>query len=238
MICKIFLVGEGKHDIGDLSDVPQYRTGAEGFLQPLLRRLAGEVFTLNIDGLKLSSFPKRRILREGAKRSRQAAQALELAADNGCHALVYVCDLDKESGESASSAERRRKRERLMREINEGFERARRLDNRLMGVKAHIAIPCRMIESWALGGLLGAVAASLGSTSPEDLWGDEDDPDSNHPKRALARHLGRRYSATDMADIANSLNIEALKVACPDSFLPFAESARTSVDSCIQDLAN
>lgn len=110
MTCRVFLVGEGPTDIGDLVELPGYRDGREGFLQPILRQMvAGGVHLEFFDGRKLTEL-KRRAKKEPPHhlQTRKAAQALALASVLGADALVFACDVDKAHG-AAKPVERRRR---------------------------------------------------------------------------------------------------------------------------------
>jgi DNA repair ATPase RecN len=105
----------------------------------------------------------------------------------------------------------------------------------LEAIHTAIAIPCRMIESWALGdrealaGLLSVQAAELDYAEPEDLWGDEDDPESAHPKCVWRRVTEERI---EFAEIGEAVAPAALAKTCPDSFPPFAEDVDRALRAC------
>ena len=87
-------------------------------------------------------------------------------------------------------------------------------------------VPKEMIESWLLADEQAYVAA-FGKKpehlpkNPEEIWGEKDKPDSNHPKRIMDRILGQyrkestKYTYTE---IAERCSIETLKIRCPKSF--------------------
>lgn len=54
--CRVFLVGEGPSDIGDLANPPSYRDEddrREGYLQPIVRKLVGPIEVMFFDGRRL-----------------------------------------------------------------------------------------------------------------------------------------------------------------------------------------
>lgn len=240
--CTVYLVGEGPNDIGALAHAHQYRSEGEGFLQPILRRLAGTDLRVRFDGQKLTSLPKKpRVSRSQGLRA-QARKALALAMELGADALVFSRDVDKTSGERATPSEIRKRHASMRREIAQGFA-----DYASAGppsaIPALIALPCRMIEAWALAdpSALGQVAHAPVSTlpsAPEELWGSEGDPGSNHPKVLLRHALGRAYSSADLASIATATDLETLQGQCPTSFAPFARDIRAAVSACATNPGN
>lgn len=218
---KVFLVGEGRHDIGDLAVEPSYRRDRPGFLQPIIEKiLQSEV---SFDGRKVSLLPKRRLTNLRQALARKASVAALLAWDAEADLLVFVVDLDRGTGARRSRArsDLARQRETIRSGCEVGIAE---------GLVCVPAVPCRTIEAWALGDR-GAVGALNGSSVPvdlpggkdaEDLWGQSRDPNSNHPKSVLARLLGREATQEDLSWIAEHANISTLRTACPFSFEPFA----------------
>jgi len=227
--CRVFLVGEGPDDIGDLAEHPAYRKGREGFLQPILRGLVAGRVELGFDGAKITHLPARPIRNPGKGHARKAAQALALAHVENADALVFVKDVDRTAGSAASAIERRKRIDETRRQIVAGFEAARSRAPVGKDIAAIAATPCRMIEAWALADW-DAVCAAAGAEhpdeakppKPEDLWGNEDDPASDHPKRVLERALGRRATRDDFAEIAGGTRVNEISARCPDSFRTFA----------------
>src|SRR5512140_1160457 len=236
MTCRVFLVGEGPTDIGDLVELPGYRQGEEGFLQPSLRhRVAGTVELKFFDGRKLSRMEKA-LKREPNRelQTRKAAQALALASVLGADVLVFACDVDKAHG-TATAAERRRRLREIRTSIDAGFAYAREIDADAERVLTVSAVPSRMIEAWALAdrealaALLEVPVASLDYRRPEELWGDEEDPASNHPKCVWHRVIERRHSH---AEIAECCRPRVLERECPESFVPFARDVDDAMKRC------
>lgn len=224
---RVYLAGEGPHDIGDLARSAPYRAGREGFLQPVLRRLVGDAMGLEFEGQSVTTLPRNRLDRPADALARKAGQALAGACEDGCCAVVMAVDVDKEAGRRASPRERARRIRNLRNRLERGFEKARKKDPDLAGIPAIVATPCRMLEAWALadadvlarlhGPHVRAALAKLGC--PEDLWGARTDPGSNHPKSVLRRLTGGK---ADMAAIAEKADLSKLATACPESFAPFA----------------
>ena len=237
MKCKVLLVGEGPSDIGDLADQPSYREGRDGFLQPLLRKMVGEDVDLEFDGCKLMHLPKKPLGKSNAGRlqAKNASRALAMASAGGMNALVLAFDTDKSPGDPAKRIERKRRLHLLRASAERGFAHEREHDEAAETIQTVIAVPCRMIEAWALGDrkaladLLDLPAESLDYDEPEELWGDEDDESSGHPKRVWRRVTEKRI---DFAEIGAKAAPSTLAKTCPDSFPPFADDVDRALRRC------
>jgi hypothetical protein len=192
---------------------------------------------LELDGRKLTHLPKKPLgkPRAGKLQAENASQALALASALGANALVLSFDTDKTSGTPAKRIERQRRLRELRKSAEDGFEHARAGDTEAEEIHTVIAIPCRMIETWALGdrealaALLGVQAAELDYGEPEGLWGDEDDSTSSHPKCVWRRVTGERV---EFAEIGAAVAPTTLGKTCPDSFQPFAEDVERALRAC------
>lgn len=237
MKCKVLLVGEGPSDIGDLAMQPAYREGREGFLQPLLRSMVDGRVELEFEGRKLVHLPKepRSRSRAGKLQAENASRALALASALGMGALVLAFDTDKTPGTRAKRTERQKRLRELRASAESGFEHTRADDEDAVAIQTAIAVPCRMIEAWALGdrealaGLLDTPARTLEYDDPEELWGDEQDPSSDHPKCVWQRVTERRI---DFAEIGAEAAPTTLAKTCPDSFPPFADDVDQALRRC------
>lgn len=238
-VCRVFMVGEGPSDIGDLSRERMYRNAEnprEGFLQPVVRNVVGPDLELEFfDGRKLVHLPP------GGKnqppqnlQTRKAAQALALATELNADALVFSCDVDKAHG-TATKTERRKRLRALRESIHDGFEHVRSADPEARQVATAIAVPARMIEAWALGDraalakVLEVDASTLNYAAPEELWGRDGDPASNHPKSVWNRVTGKQIEFSVIGEAADP---EVLRASCPDSFGAFAEDVDHAVEQC------
>jgi hypothetical protein len=227
----VFLIGEGPSDIGDLAREFQYREGQEGFFQPLLRRLAAPL-RLRFDGRKLASLPKRSpSKRSRLDRSRKPAQALALARDLSADVLVYVRDLDRQQGTRATPKNRAKQLREMLEDLERTFETAKERDEDLASLPVVVAIPAWMLESWVLADLDAVETAASRTVTrgtfggrSEDLWGDENDRGSNHPKCVLARLVEDRISAPFFAEVAQVISFDALASQCGDSYPRFIEA--------------
>jgi hypothetical protein len=96
-----------------------------------------------------------------------------------------------------------------------------------------------MVEAWALADA-EAIAQALDASrtpalppgSPEEYWGDEQDPNSNHPKCVLARTVGEDPPGDLFAQIAAHVRLDVLRTRCPESFAPFLTEAHQALDRC------
>lgn len=237
MRCKVLLVGEGPCDIGDLAKEHTYRKGREGFLQPLLRTMASGELELEFEGRKLMHLPKHPLgkPRAGKLQAANASRALALASDLDASALVLAFDADKTPGAWAKRIERQRRLRELRKSAEAGFEHTRASDADAAAIPTVLAIPCRMIEAWALGdrealaSLLEVSDEDLEYGEPEALWGDEEDPDSDHPKCVWRRVTGERL---EFDEIGAKVAPSTLAKTCPDSFPPFAEDVDRALRRC------
>jgi Domain of unknown function (DUF4276) len=225
---KVFLVGEGRHDIGDLAAEPPYRGEKPGFLQPVVEKLVRSEAAF--DGAKVTLLSKKRVSSRREALEGQARLAVALATNAGSNLLVFVRDLDRGSGTGRRKAAAEIKR--MSEEIRRGCETHAAED-----LQCVPGIPCRTIEAWALGDR-AAVAELCGSTepvelpdgkAPEDLWGKPRDPSSNHPKMILKRILGRDGTQQDLSTIAERADPKAVRESCPLSFEPFAAELEGAV---------
>lgn len=237
--CRVFMVGEGPSDIGDLADHPSYRdeeNRRDGYLQPVIRKLTGSLEVSFYDGRRLVSLAHTTEKRQPAHwmHRRKAAQALALATLLGADALVFSCDVDKAHG-PASDSERRKRLRAIRQSIEDGFEHVRRSDPQSARVATAIAVPSRMIEAWALGDrealarLLDLDASELVYGKPEELWGKEHAPNSNHPKAVWRRLTDGKITH---AEIAEASDPEILRETCPESFNAFADDIDAAIDNC------
>jgi Domain of unknown function (DUF4276) len=216
---RIFLVGEGRHDIGDLAIASPYRQSKPGFLQPVIEKIVGP--RAIFDGQKVSVLGKKPVRGLRGALERKAWMASLLAENAESDLLVFVTDLDRVSGTRRGDAAKDIKRKSEL--INRGCQS-------LLGkVECVPGIPCRTIEAWALGDR-AAVASLIGADepvqlpggrSPEVLWGKPRDPNSDHPKMVLKRILGQMGTQEDLSQIAERADIRAMRQACPLSFEPF-----------------
>lgn len=199
---KIFLVGEGPTDIGDLASSPPYRGEREGFLQPLIRTMVGGV--CEFDGQKITLLAKTRV--KGAKSGfkAKAVLAAQLAQAADADLLVFSTDADHHLDERRA-------------DVSSGLQSSL--------VPTAIAMPKEAIEAWAMAdaGACTLAGASQPPAHPERLWGRPHEPASNHPKMVLNRLLGGHATREILEMIGSAARPSVLYANCPESFRPFAE---------------
>lgn len=92
-------------------------------------------------------------------------------------------------------------------------------------------VPKEMIESWLLADEQ-AYFLAYGSKpkylpkKPEEIWGKEDNPDSNYPKHVMKHVLGQYRkipSSYTFTEIAEHCNIDTIRAYCPKSFVRFLD---------------
>jgi len=199
---KVFVVGEGRNDIGDLCDMPQYRAGSTGYLPPLLRTMLGD--GVEIDGQKITLLGRDQPRSRKKATRKKAEYAAALAAAVEADALIYSADAD-----------------------NDFVNRRTKLAADLAGsdVAWAIAMPKATVEAWILGDEESLEAVAPGArrpTHPESLWGAPHDASSNHPKQTLVRMSGRPVSQEDYDKAGLRALPSRLCTSCPSSFQPFA----------------
>jgi hypothetical protein len=219
----VFLVGEGKHDIGGLAYGPNLQTDSPGYLQAVLGRMSSS--QLAFRGQRLSALPKERLTRPKDVLARRGRIAARVAQLDGADALVIVTDVDSEPGKSGRAAAVRRMAQ-LQRLLHNGIAAAE------TDIPAIVGTPLRTIEAWTLGDSV-AVQKVAGRRAPvripkppEELWGHAHDPDSNHPKHVLRRQFDRPIGHDDYAAIGRRSDLAKVARACPASFAPFAAAVR------------
>ena len=216
---RVLVCGEGIHDIGT--------TGPEqddGWLQPLLRKLAGddlEIVTVRRQQLYIDRREKRRLqpLPQGHGAN---ALACKVRANLGDYDLVvFMADADSNERQVW-----RRKRS----DILNGF-------SRIPGVEGIACVPMSASESWLLADEGAWREVGLRDTAelpsqPEMIWGRRNDPQSNHPHQFF-RRICTRADVSDSRSTRVSLavrsRIQALEARCPISFTPFAEDTQAMV---------
>jgi Domain of unknown function (DUF4276) len=222
----VFLVGEGKHDIGGLARGPEYQTDDPGFLQPILRQLAADA--LEFRGQTLSALPRERMSRPSDILTRRGFLAARLARHEEAAALVIVTDVDSEQGRSGQAAAERRMA-RLQQRLAAGISRAE------LDVPALVGTPLRTIEAWVLGDPAAVRRVARRKTRvalpkpPEQMWGAPRDPGSLHPKQVLRRQFDRTPGQAEYAAVGLAADVEQIERSCPVSFAPFAKAVRDNL---------
>jgi hypothetical protein len=224
---RVFLVGEGTTDIGDLAYDGSYRSASEGFLQPLIRAMTDD--EIEFEGGTLVRLARERVKGVSDALAKKGAAAASLAEYYRADAIVFVTDVDVTPGKGATNLEADTRMARLRRNINDGITASG------VDIPRAIGTPCRTIEAWALGDLAAVQEAANLDTrprlpkKPEELWGKPANPSSNHPKCVFNRVFGRKVGPADYANTAEAISVTELEIRCPRSFAPFALEVRTAL---------
>jgi hypothetical protein len=228
---KVLLCAEGPHDMG-LSEwcdrSRAYRT-VEGWMQPVIRKLV-------TGDCELVFRCRRRtdLIRQPGDRSRapkgghaeKAFYAMRIAKTEGADMLVFMVDNDRGKRD-------RQRWQTICQDIWRGFDAAGN------PVPAAACIPVSASESWLLADADAWMACGLPEThaamlpgDPEAIWGQRDDPRSQHPHHyfdAVCAAAGHIKGVHGRNILAERLGIDAVKGKCPISFKPFADA----VASCL-----
>lgn len=212
---RVFICGEGKHDIG----TPEKEGGAvrdEGWLQVILRRLLEghiQFRAMKRGGIVLQRRDQRRYRPLPPGHGVKAMASKLKAKLDGYDLVVFMVDTD-----SKLEKEWRRKRD----EVADGF-------GRVDGVKGLSCIPMSASESWMLAddgawATLGLRRVAALPRKPETIWGARRDPDGNHPHqyfRRVCAAAGVEDSLDTRLQVAERSNLCKVRNACPISFGAF-----------------
>lgn len=237
---KIFVVGEGETELGRTSwdDRKHEQVEEEGVAQILFRRLlrangvTKEIRFVHRQGqyVKPTRLPKR----PGASKipssgfAAKAYYAMVMAKyDEKCGGLIIFVDTDRDKDQDRCQ------------ELWEGiqcFHEQDRSDTKFPGV---VGVAIHTVEAWLLADE-EAFAVVCGKKrphlpdrrSPEELWGERNNPDSHHPKQVLARILNG-LGLQIPTELAEHIDLEVLQEECPQGFGELARAiVKTFVSGC------
>ena len=229
---RVLVVAEGRSEIGNLDALARpvgkrAKAAVQGFVPPLVRRVLGG--KIEIEAQKVTSLGRYEEKTKLPGHADKAAKALALASAGSFDVLVFVKDVDRQGGVKKTAKERKAKLKAIHVEIEVGFAAVNGAD----AVARVKGTPCRMIEAWALADADAiAKVANVRATrdpcphAPEELWGDENDTASNHPKCVLPRVLGQESAAEIFEELAHEVDLVRLAEKCPESFEPFLRELR------------
>ena len=147
---RVYLAGEGLHELGDWFNLPQYRglPPRLGVIEALLRRTCGESFSV-VGAVPWCKIVKYRAGGHRAAETRNVLGAALMAQEAQCDVLVFVRDRD-------GDVEREQ-------DIEEGIKQ-------VTGIAVAGSVVREMIESWirSLRGELGAEALTDPAASLRD----------------------------------------------------------------------
>jgi len=222
---KVLLCGEGPTDYG------RQKYGSteweEGPVQSIIRRSirANIEFTHatknDVRKIRIQRRTSAKLKGHGLKAYQLCVIASELGdIDN----IVCYVDADRDPGSSKSARDAKKRVQDIYNEIQMGFEQF----SAARSESSFPMIPLKMIESWLLADEI-AFTTCFGKPptrpplprKPELIWGDENDPTSDHPKNYLKRVLkqyGSQGTIEIFISIAENMRIDALRERCPISF--------------------
>lgn len=236
---RMFLTGEGPTDCGreQFDRRTAQNIWQDGPVQIYIRKINP---TIQID-----TYGKHR-LRDASstrktRRNQRSIRGLEghgekaffvaqLATEMGYDIAAMYVDADKSSGSTQKDSASCQKRYDLVKgQVLTGLQRG--------GAARPVAIvPMKMIECWILGDrnafvdVFGMAPDQKLFRSPELLWGNEHDSNSDYPKNYLSRILetcGVHSSQAIFVSIADAAAIETLCKTCPISFADFVAQLST-----------
>lgn len=230
---KIFLVGEGPTDCGQkqFDDKKRKYTWLDGPVQVYIHKvhpdakiLAMDKTTLTEESAKRRNKRNQRAMKGLSGHGLKAFHIAGMAIEYGCDVAAMYVDADKAKGPAAKSVGECQKRyNEVCGDVKKGLLQG--------GAKQCLAIvPMKMIECWLMGDP-AAFSAAFGKTpdpallkTPELIWGDEHDPDSDYPKNRLARVMKQcstECCRENYSLIAEHSRMEELTKGCPISFGDF-----------------
>lgn len=234
MVKKVLLCGEGPTDYG------RQKYGSteweEGPVQSIIRRSVQVEVDIEFTCATKKDVKKVRIQRTSAKLKGHGVKAYQLcviASELGdIDNIVCYVDADRDPGSSKSAQDAKKRVDYIYNEINMGFAQfsATRSDS------SFPMIPLKMIESWLLADEIAFTACFEKPPTnpplprqPELIWGDENDPTSDHPKNYLKRVLeqyGKQGTIELFICIAKNMATDILRRKCPISFEPFYQDVQ------------
>ena len=153
------------------------------------------------------------------------------AREKGMEFGIYYCDSDLDSSRKGNKT----------RDLEKAFnERCAEVEKGLEAGKGKFIamIPMSMVECWMLADPSAFISVFNGKTGsekmitnkPEELWGDEHDPGSDHPKCYFKRIMDQvtsghgKYSANreSFNDIADRQDLDRVRKVCRRSFGRFS----------------
>jgi hypothetical protein len=228
---KMLLHGEGPTDCGKKDAFGKW---IDGPIQIMMRKINN---ALEIDCKAKNEIKNVRLQRsiKGIKGHGISAAKLAVLANTYSYDIVALYrDADNRTGYDAKKGHACKKLySEIKKDIYNGFKQS-------SGKMKFIAvIPVKMIENWLLADSKGFEKAFKGKCpelpkNPELIWGDEANPDSNHPKKYMERVLSAYREEANIVSfclLAENINIDTLTLKCPISFGDFHKQMREGMES-------
>ncbi|SPF35236.1 conserved hypothetical protein [Candidatus Desulfosporosinus infrequens] len=233
MAKKVLLCGEGPTDYG------RQKYGSkeweEGPVQSIIRKSVQVdieftcVIKNGVRDVKIQRRTSEKLKGHAVKAYKLCVMANELGdIDN----IVCYVDADRDQGSSKSARDAKKRVQDIYNEIQMGFAQF----SATRSESSFPMIPLKMIESWLLADEI-AFTACFGKPptrpslprQPELIWGDENDPTSDHPKNYLKRVLeqyGEQGTIEIFICIAKNMTTDILRRKCPISFEQFYQDVQ------------
>jgi hypothetical protein len=188
---------------------------------PPLMKKAADTLEMDIHWIKKSDLKKVIIHRKKnvaiSAHSKRIKSLAFVAEKDGVNFIAYHSDADKKYSETYG-------------EIKAEFDK-------LSNFHCAAIVPKEMTESWLLaddGAYPSMPENPKLPPKPEEIWGQKNDTNSNHPYNYFVRVLFQFKLSDDRdtyARIAENTNIEILKRRCPISFGQFCTDMQSFVDT-------
>lgn len=220
---RVLLCGEGEHEMGNprVWDArANVFTSVDGWMQALGRRLIQHPVEFEIR-LRKDLFLEQRLERQlGARpagHGRKAKLAKWIGENEEFDVVIFMVDADSNDV---------RDWRRIVSEIQAGF------DALAAGPVSVPCVPMSASESWLLSdpnawSAVGLLRRGVLPLRPETIWGVRSDPLDNHPHQWFARvcnAAGVLDEREIRVEIAETTDLNALRSACPISFLPVSQA--------------
>ena len=226
MEIDVLILGEGSTDVGTLNGFGQWEKGC---IMILIEKINEQV-TLNYIPVQKKSLPITLPKKDQGKFKGHGKNIQKLVIYSHVNKIahdiiVYYGDTDKESGVNNSEIQARKASKQAYEQAHEALD--------FFNKKGFAIIPLRMLESWLLADPT-AFERTFGlqielPNTPELLWGNKNDPESQYPKHVLEKILSRLRTSSNrqvFCDLAQNINLDNLYKHCPISFPPFFDRAK------------
>ena len=226
MEIDVLILGEGATDVGIPNGFGQWEKGC---IMILIEKINEQV-TLNYIPVQKKSLPTTLPKKDQGKFRGHGKNIQKLVIYSHLKKIahdivVYYGDTDKESGANNSEIQARKASKQAYEQAHEALD--------FFNKKGFAIIPLRMLESWLLADPK-PFEKKFGRqielpNTPELLWGNKNDPESQYPKHVLDKTLSSLGSTSNrqvFCELVQNINLDKLYKQCPISFPPFFDRAK------------
>lgn len=231
MTINILILGEGPTDVGRPDGNGGWQNGC---LLHLIEKINPKK-TLKFLPVQKADLPKT-IHKKGTKKFEGHGKNIEKLIFHSSlkrinhNIVVYFGDTDKKSGTKNTPVQAKHASQQAYAQAYDALN--------FFNKKGFAIIPLRMLESWLLADEV-SFEKTFGTKiqlpkNPEYLWGDKNDPDSNHPKNLLDKiltALNSKSSQQVFCELVQNINLASLCSKCPISIPPFLEKAKECLNT-------